>query len=135
MVMRSTTARAEKEFDIAVAAGDRRGKYTDVDAAERRRERGDVVANFPMHRRVAYDSALGMFSCRLELRFYQREESHRRRRQRQRHRQHGLERNETDVNHDDVRPYWQAPALKGSNIGVFHGNDFGVVAQRGMQLA
>src|SRR6202011_3410025 len=112
MVMRSTTARAEEEFDIAVAAGDRRGKYTDVDAAERRRERGDVVANCLMHSRVADDSALGMSSRRLELRLYQREESHRRRRQRQRHRQHGLEGNETDVDHDDVRPRRQALALK-----------------------
>src|SRR5579859_4086650 len=97
MMRRSTTARADEEFGIAVPAGDRRWKYADVRASERSGERRNVVADLPMHRRIADNSALGMFSRSLELRFDQRQQVHRRRRQRQRHRQHGLERDETDV--------------------------------------
>jgi hypothetical protein len=76
-----------------------------------------------------------MFPLRLELRLDQREQMHRRRRQRQRHRQHRLQGNEADVDDDDIGPRGQALALEFANIGFFHRHDFGVVAQRGMQLA
>ena len=104
-------------------------------AAERGGEGRDVVADFLMHRRVADDAALGMLSRRLELRLDQRQQMHRRRRQRQRHRQHGFQRNEADIDHDDVGPLRQPLALEAADIGLFHRNDPGMAVQRGMQLA
>src|SRR5215211_2099745 len=100
----SATARAQEEFDIAVAAADRGRKHLDIGAAERSREGRDIVADFLMHHRIADDAVLGMFSIGLELRLDQRQEMHRRGRQRQRHRQHRLQGNEADVDDDDIRP-------------------------------
>src|ERR1700679_1162010 len=100
MTRRSTTARADEEFDIAVAAGNRGREYPNIRASLRRYERGHVVANFLMHHGVANDAAFGMFARRLELRLDQRQQMHRRRRKRQRYRQHGLEGNEADIDDD-----------------------------------
>src|SRR6266566_6291260 len=100
MRSRSTTARAEEEFSIAVAAGDRRGEHLDLLASERGREGFDVVTDLGVYGGVANDAALGMLSLRLELRLDQRQQMHRRRRERQRHRQHGFQRNEADVDDD-----------------------------------
>src|SRR5258705_1923262 len=75
-----------------------------------------------------------MLSRCLELRFYQCQEMHRRGCQRQRHRQHGFQRNETDVDYDNIRPRGQALAFKAADIGLFHGDDVGMAAQRWMQL-
>src|SRR5579872_699274 len=134
MIKRSTTMRADEKFKIAVTAGDRRGKDADAGAAEGGREGGDVVADFPMYDGIADNAALGMLSRGLELRLDQREQVHRGRRQRQRDRQYRFQRNEADVDDDDVGPRRQPLALKGANIGLFHGNDFGMMAQRRMQL-
>jgi hypothetical protein len=54
----SATARPDEEFDIAVAARDRRWKYLDVGTAERGCERRDVVADFLVHERVLDDAVL-----------------------------------------------------------------------------
>src|SRR6266852_1051976 len=77
MTRRSTTARADEEFDVAVAARNRRRKHLDVGASERRHERRDVVADFLVHHGVANDAALGMLSRRFEVRFYQCQQMHR----------------------------------------------------------
>ena len=77
----------------------------------------------------------GMLSRRLELRLDQRQQVHRGRRQRQRHRQHQFERNEADIDHDDIRSHRQPLALETANVGLFHRNDFRVSMQRRMQLA
>src|SRR5256885_10734654 len=76
-----------------------------------------------------------MSSLGLELRLDQRQQMHRRRGKRQRDRQHRLQRNEADVDDDDIRPRGQALALEFANVGVFHRYDVWVVLQRGMQLA
>src|SRR6202023_4234399 len=107
----STTARADEEFDVAVATRDRGREYLDAGASERGDEACDVVADFLVHHRIAMDAALGMLSRRLELRLYQCQQMHRRCRERQRHRQHGFQGNETDVDDDDVRPPRQALAF------------------------
>ena len=60
---------------------------------------------------------------------------HRRRRQRQGHRQHGFQRNEADIDDDDIGSRRQAPAFEVADIGLFHRDDSGVAVQRGMQLA
>src|SRR3981081_2842771 len=73
---RSTTVRADEEFDVAVAPRDPRRKNRDAGASERGREGRDVVADFLMHHRVADDAAFGMLSRRFELRFYQCEQMH-----------------------------------------------------------
>src|ERR1700761_2681586 len=112
MIRRSTTARADEEFDVAVSARDRGGEYPYLRAALRRREGGDIVADFLMHRGVADDAALGVFAPCLELRLDQRQEMHRRCRQRQRDRQYRFQRDETDVDDYDVRSGRQALALK-----------------------
>ena len=83
---------------------------------------------------VADDAALGMFPLRLELRLDQREQMHRCGGERQRNRQHGLQRDEADIDDDDVGPRRQPLALEGADIGTFHRNDVGMVPQRGMQL-
>src|SRR5882672_11520544 len=109
----SATARAHEEFDVAVAARDRRRKYLDIGASKRSRECRDVVTDFLMHHRVADDAALGMPSLRLELRLDQRQQLRRRGGQFQRHWQHGLQRDETDVYNDDIGPRGQALAFEG----------------------
>src|SRR5207253_9314741 len=45
MTRRSATARADEEFDIAVAAGDAGWKHLDIAAAQRSGERRDIVAD------------------------------------------------------------------------------------------
>src|SRR3954447_22657466 len=135
MTRRSATACADEEFDVAVAAGDGRWKYLDIAATQRSGEGRDIVADLPMHRRVADDSPFAMLSRRLELRLDQRQQMHRRRRQRQRHRQHQLERDEADIDHDDIGPHRQALAFEAADVGSFHRHDVGVVVQRGVQLA
>src|ERR1700686_1116834 len=114
MTRRSTTARAEEEFEVAVAARDRAWKHLDPGAPELCREGRDAVADLPVHRRIADDAALGMLSRRLELRLYQRQQMHRRRRQRERHRQHGFQRNKTDIDDDDIGPRRQTLAFEGA---------------------
>src|SRR5207245_481219 len=64
MRSRSTTAGAEEEFSIAVAAGDRRGEHLDVLASERGREGFDVVTDLGVDGGVANDAALGMLSVK-----------------------------------------------------------------------
>src|ERR1700745_3880167 len=134
MVRRSTTSRADEELGVAIAAGDWRGKDADIPAAERGCERGDVVADFLMYRRVTDDSALGMFSRSLKLRLDQREKTHRGCRKRQCNRKHELERDEADVDYDDIGPRGEALALKAPDIGLLHGNDFWMIAQSWVQL-
>ena len=52
----SATARTEEEFDVAVAAGDRRGEHLDVGASELRREGDHLVTihRFPSVRNSFY---------------------------------------------------------------------------------
>ena len=95
----------------------------------------DAVADLLMHHRIADDAALGMLTLCLELRLDQRQQMHRRCRQRQRHRQHGFQRDEADIDHDDVRPHRQPFAFETADIGRFHRNDLGMAVQRRMQLA
>src|SRR6516162_9193204 len=75
-----------------------------------------------------------MLSLRLELRLDESQQMHRRGRKRECDRQHGFQRNETDIDHDDVGPRRQALALELANIGLLHGYDPGMAAQRAMQL-
>ena len=63
----SATARADEEFDVAVAARDRRRKHLDAGASERSRERRDIVADLLMHHRIADDAALGMLALLLAI--------------------------------------------------------------------
>src|SRR5512142_825927 len=135
MTRRSTTARADEEFDVAVSARYRRGKYPDIRAPQRGRKSGDVAANLLMHGGVADNPALEMFAAGFELWLDQRKQMHRRCGQRQRNRQYRFQRNEADVDDDDVWPGREPLALELADVHSFHGNDLGMLAQGRMQLS
>src|SRR5262245_17713239 len=119
----STTARAEKKFGVAVAALDRRGKHVDVSAAERGGKRPDVRADLLVHVSVSDYAALVVMAQNLELRLDQREQVHRRSRERQGDREYGLQRDEADIDDDDVRPRRQPLVLETADVGRFHRDD------------
>src|SRR5579863_4711458 len=116
MRRRSTTARADEEFDVAVSARDRRGEYADVGASERRCECRDVVADFLVYGGVADDAALGMFAAGFELRLDQRQQMQWGRRERQGDRQYRLQRDEADVDDHDIGPGREPLAFECADI-------------------
>ncbi len=87
-----------------------------------------------MHGRLAHDALLDVALAGLELRLDQRDQLGARRGQRQRRRQHVLERDEADVDGDDVGGIAEAGGIELANVGAFERHDLRPVAQARMQL-
>ena len=75
-----------------------------------------------------------MFAVSFELQLDQRQKMSRRGGDRQHSRQHKLERNETDIDHDDIRPYFKPFARERADVGLFHRDNTGIAMQARMQL-
>src|SRR5437764_514722 len=134
MVNASTTPRPQEEFAVAIAAEDFGWKNFDVAASETGREGGNLAAHRVVHGGIANDTLLDRAAWRLELRLDQREQMAGRRGKLERDRQHVLQRDEADVDYDDIGPRRQTFARVAADIGLIQLKNPWIVTQRGMQL-
>src|SRR5437879_2328030 len=102
MVRTSTTAASEEEFLVAVAAGDCGWKHRDIPASEPGSERGNVAAHRLVDRGVADDALPDRAARRFELRLDQGKHVTWGGGKLEGHGKHELQRNEADIDRDDV---------------------------------
>src|SRR4051812_38989480 len=132
---RSTTARSDKEFAVAIPAFDRRGKSRDHGAAERRHQGSDLRADGGVQRGIAHDSLLEVASAQLVLRLHQRHQMGPRRREPEGGRQYVLERDEARVDYHDVRGVRDTNRIERPDVGFLERDDLRPVAQARVELA
>src|SRR5947209_1910806 len=118
MVRRSVTPRSEQEFAIPLPALDWRRHNTQHIPAERGRTIGNVIARGGMYSRVPHDAFLEILPAGLELRLDQCDELRRTAHHPAKRRQHQSERNETDIDGDEVRSLAELCRIERTDVGL-----------------
>src|ERR1051326_1657089 len=134
IVSRSTTAGRDKEFAIAVAAEDRRGRDTGDAPTTCDKKRFDVRADGRVHRRIADDAFFDAAARCFELRLDQRQQTSARHQPLFDRRQDQLERDEAYGDGRKIRQFAEARTIERTNVGLLERHESAAAAQFLMQL-